>query len=210
MSLHQKADSYPPRSWEVLLIGGASGSGKTSVSYRLAQHFGVGITEVDDFQVVLEHMTTPEQQPVLHYWNTHPEAIHLPPEKIVELLIAVSEVLSRALEAVVANHLESQAPIVLEGDFILPALAVLPTYLDEPNMGRVAAVFLIEPDEAQLRLNYLQREPEHGEQTHRARVSWLYGQWLQQQAEQIGLITVNARPWDTVFERIVTALEPRV
>jgi len=48
------------RSWQVLLIGGASGSGKTRVSYRLANHFNVGITEVDDFQVILERMTTPE------------------------------------------------------------------------------------------------------------------------------------------------------
>ena len=48
------------RSWQVLLIGGASGSGKTSVSYRLANHFNVGIIEVDDFQVILERMTTPE------------------------------------------------------------------------------------------------------------------------------------------------------
>ena len=40
----------PP--WQVLLFGGASGVGKTSVSYRLAQHFGVGITEVDDFQAI--------------------------------------------------------------------------------------------------------------------------------------------------------------
>jgi 2-phosphoglycerate kinase len=198
------------RSWEVLLIGGASGSGKTSVSYRLAHHFGVGITEVDDFQVILEHMTTPEQQPVLHYWNTHPEAIFLPPEKMVEQGIAVSEVLSRALEAVIANHLESRAPIVLEGDFILPALAALPAFLNEPNNGRVAAVFLIEPEEAQLRENYLLREPERGEQAHRARVSWLYGQWLQQEAERLGLIALPARPWESVFERIVSALEPRV
>ena len=55
------------RSWQVLLIGGASGSGKTSVSYRLANHFNVGITEIDDFQVILERMTTPEQQPELHW-----------------------------------------------------------------------------------------------------------------------------------------------
>ena len=52
---------------QVLLIGGASLSGKTSVSYRLANHFNVGITEVDDFQVILERMTTPEQQPELHW-----------------------------------------------------------------------------------------------------------------------------------------------
>ena len=38
------------RRWEVLLLGGASGVGKTQVGYRLAHHFAVGITEVDDFQ----------------------------------------------------------------------------------------------------------------------------------------------------------------
>ena len=59
------------RPWQVLLIGGASGAGKTSVSYRLANHFNVGITEVDDFQVILERMTTPAQQPELHWRPTH-------------------------------------------------------------------------------------------------------------------------------------------
>ena len=44
------------------MIGGASGVGKTLVSYPLARQFGVGITEVDDFYGVLERMTTPEQQ----------------------------------------------------------------------------------------------------------------------------------------------------
>ena len=47
------------RTWDVLLIGGTSGSGKTSISYRIAQHFGVSITEVDDFHEMLLHMTTP-------------------------------------------------------------------------------------------------------------------------------------------------------
>lgn len=63
-------NDIPHRSWQVLLLGGPSGAGKTSVSYRLAHHFRIGITEVDDFQVILERMTTPTEQPVLHYWRT--------------------------------------------------------------------------------------------------------------------------------------------
>ena len=35
------------RDWQVLLFGGASGVGKTSVSYRLAHAFRVGLTEVE-------------------------------------------------------------------------------------------------------------------------------------------------------------------
>src|SRR5579859_6001779 len=113
------------RSWQILLLGGPSGVGKTSVSYRLAQHFSIGITEVDDFQVILERMTTPTEQPVLHYWRTHPEAAHMSPEEMVKHAIAVGQVMAPALEAVITNHLDSQAPIVLEGDFILPVVATL-------------------------------------------------------------------------------------
>ena len=36
------------RSWDVLIIGGPSGAGKTSTSYPLARRFGIAITEIDD------------------------------------------------------------------------------------------------------------------------------------------------------------------
>jgi 2-phosphoglycerate kinase len=195
------------RKWEVLLIGGASGTGKTSVSYRVARHFGVGITEVDDFQVILERMTTPEQLPPLHYWRTHPGFFEEPAEAIVRQLIDVGEVMHPALEAVIANHLESRAPVVLEGDFLLPALAAQLAFGAEANAGRVRAVFLVEEDELQLRQNYLRREPQSGEQVKRARVSWLYGQWLMREAERAGLPVVPARPWENVFERVLAALQ---
>jgi 2-phosphoglycerate kinase len=197
----------PARSWEVLLLGGASATGKTSVSYRLARYFEVALTEVDDFQVMLEHMTTPDQQPALHYWRTHPEAAELPAEQIVELQIAVGEAMLPALAVVVANHLESLTPVVLEGDFILPALLAHPILAELAPVGAVRAVFLSEPDEAQLVANYLQREPQDGPQHGRARVSWLYNQWLEQQARLYGAVVIPARPWDSVLERIVAALQ---
>ena len=189
------------RSWQVLLLGGASGTGKTSVSYRLAHHFGIGITEVDDFQVILECMTTPAEQPVLHYWRTHPEAANQPAEEILKHTIAVGQVMVPALEAVIANHIESHAPIVLEGDFILPTVATAPSFA-----GLVRAVFLYEESEEQLRQNFLQREPEEGIQEKRARVSWLYGQWLKQEAERVGAIALPARPRYDLFERILLAI----
>ena len=45
------------RSWQVLLLGGASGVGKTHVSYPLARYFDVGFTSADDISTVLERMT---------------------------------------------------------------------------------------------------------------------------------------------------------
>lgn len=183
------------------MLGGPSGTGKTSVSYRLAHHFEIGITEVDDFQVMLECMTTPAEQPVLHYWRTHPEAANQSAEEILERTIAVGQVMAPALDAVITNHIESQAPVVLEGDFILPMVAAAPSFDD-----LVRAVFLYEENEEQLRQNFLQREPEQGIQEKRARVSWLYGQWLKQVAERVGAIALPARPWDNLFERILKSI----
>src|SRR5262249_8141429 len=152
------------RSWDVLLLGGASGTGKTSASYPLARRFAVGIAEVDDLFIVLQRLTTPAQQPVLHYTRTNPEAAQLPAEQIVEHLIAIGRVLSRGITAVIANHLDTQTPIVLEGDFLLPELLARPEEAKAPNTDRVRGVFLYEPDERQLRRNLSVREPEAGEQ----------------------------------------------
>jgi 2-phosphoglycerate kinase len=196
----------PHRSWQIFLLGGPSGVGKTSVSYRLAAHFGIGITEVDDFQVILECMTTPTQQPVLHYWRTHPEAGSLPEQEIVKQSIAVGRVMAPALEAVITNHIASRTPIVLEGDFILPTVAMSFAFSQSSSASPVRAVFLYEESEEQFCRNFLQREPEHGLQEKRARVSWLYGQWLKDEAERLGVLALPARPWDTLFERILTVL----
>lgn len=199
--------SGPARAWDILLIGGASGVGKSSVSYRAARHFGVGIVEVDDFQVVLELLTTPETQPAFHFWRTHPDPGSLTAEEIVQQAIAYGQAMMPALEAVIANHLETARPTVIEGDFILPALAALSQFGQYANNGRVRGVFIDEQDEAQIAANYLAREPENGPQEKRARVSWLYNRWLKQEAGRLGLLSLPARPWDTLFERLVEALK---
>lgn len=190
------------RPWDVLLLGGASGTGKSTAGSALARRFGVALTEVDDFTTVLERLTTPEQLPTLHYWKTHPEAVEWPAEDILQQHLAVAECLAPALEAVIIQHLENRTPLILEGDYLLPSLAARIGSGGKPGGSRVRAVFLVEADERQLVQNFLGREPEEGEQDKRARVSWLYGQWLQEEARRSGLIALPARPWDSLLERI--------
>jgi 2-phosphoglycerate kinase len=189
------------RKWQVLLIGGASGVGKSKLSYPLAHHYGVNLIEVDDFQVFLEKLTTPEQQPQLHFWRTNWEEFSSwSDQQHREHFLYVSrDVFQPGLEAVIANHLEANAPVVLEGDFILPELAMYTTFANQANDGRVKALFIFEEDEAQIATNYLAREGE--EQTFRAHTSWLKNQWLRSECERLAIPTVSARPWDTVVER---------
>ena len=71
---------------------------------------------------------------------------------------------------------------------------------------RVAAVFLYEPDENQILRNFAQREPGAGEQTKRARVSWLFGRWLKEECARYGAIALQPRPWNTLLDRVVETI----
>ncbi|MFJ6659908.1 hypothetical protein ACIQNG_26690 [Streptomyces sp. NPDC091377] len=179
--------------WRVLVVGGASGMGKTGVARALARRYDVPVVEVDDIVEALLAVTLPEHLPEVHFWRTHPEAARQAPASVVERQIAIAEALAPAVEAVVANHVDTDTPVILEGDYVLPALAT-------PE-GPVRAVFLHEDDEAQVVANYLRREPDAGPQHHRARVSVLYGRWLAAQARAIGVPVIAPRPWEDLAVR---------
>jgi 2-phosphoglycerate kinase len=198
----------PHPGWKVLLIGGASGTGKTRLSYPLARRFGVPIVEVDDIVEALQAMTTPEQQPALHHWATHPEAAELPPEGILQIHLAVADSLEPALAAVVANHLETDTPVIIEGDYLLPDFAARGSFRGVPASGQVASLFLHEPDEVQLIANYSGREPGEGQQDGRARVSALYSEWLAAEAARYGIPVIRPRPWSGLEHRVLALLAP--
>ncbi len=194
------------RAWDVLLIGGGSGVGKTRLSYPLARHFGIGITEIDDFQVIVEQMTTPEQQPVIHLFNTDPDAFfRMDDDGKLAHAISYATAMAEPLEYVIANHLEERSAVVLEGDFLLPSLAVRPSYDGTPADGRVRALIVYEPEEAQIARNYEAREGEP--QGDRSRWSWNHSEWLRREAERLGIPALPARPWETVVERALPLLE---
>jgi 2-phosphoglycerate kinase len=197
------ADPKTP-GWSVLLLGGASGTGKTRVGYQLARRLGVGVTAVDDLVAVLERMTTPEQLPPLHFWNSHPDPGSLTATDIQKQGTHIVSVMRPALDAVIENHLEECTATVLEGDFIHPALTKQSTFGDQPNDGRVRAVFLLEDDRDQLVRNFADREPAFAPQTTRAEVSVLWSRWFSQQCQQQGVPAMPARPWNSLIERIIT------
>ncbi len=187
------------KNWDVFAVAGPSGVGKSSVSYALARYFGVAVAEVDDLFHAVEALTTPVQQPSIHYWRTHPEAAELPPARILELQLNVSRTMAPAIASVIDNHIETRMRVVLDGDYILPELIA-----EYPN--RVKAIFLYEDDQDQIMRNYSSREPVEGQQRKRAQVSLLLGRWLRDECERLGVAAIPSRPWETVVERTITAV----
>ncbi len=204
--------SKRPLLWKVLLIGGHSGVGKTVVARQLAHLFGVALAEVDDFRLVLERMTTPEQQPALHALLAAGSGTDQSPTAVCDSLITVARVVSHALEIVVANHVATDTPTILEGDGLLPAFAARRVFAQRHVGLSVRAVFLIEEDEARLFRSAVERgrgfeSLTPARQQRQVRVSWLYGQWLKQETVRYGLPVVTPHPWETLAERIVNVIQ---
>jgi 2-phosphoglycerate kinase len=191
----------------IWLLAGASGTGKTTLAYPLAHRLGVPVVELDDIVEALLAMTTPEAEPLLHYWRTHPEAGELPVEAIVERQIAVAQALAPAVEAVIANHLETGTSVLIEGDYLLPSMTARPAFRGREASGAVRAVVLVEPDVRALTNNYVGREPSAGRQAKRAEVSRRYGDWLARQAVMVDVPVVPARPWATAEARVQAAFD---
>jgi 2-phosphoglycerate kinase len=100
---------------------------------------------------------------------------------------------------VITDHVEAGAPVVLEGDYLLPELAV--------RFGSaVRAVVLEQTDEQRIVSNYRIREPDSGDHYQRARVSVLVGAELVRRASRIGIPVVAAHPWTDTLDRVDGAL----
>lgn len=187
------------RNWTVLLIGGASGTGKSSIAYEMARFYGVNVLEVDDIHLSVERVTTKESFPAIHHWNSGVSWKDAGVDGNVNWLIDVSQEMLPVLKALVNRHLEDQLPVILEGDFIHPQLA---RCFDPPA---VQSIFVNEPDLPQILRNYSAREG-GGLQRYRAEISVAYGKWIGDACRRHGIRWMDARPWDTVLTRALESL----
>lgn len=205
------ASHTPP--WSVLLIGGISGTGKSTVARQLGLRLGWPWLQVDLFRLAFQHSraTLPRGNGDLYLFWDVPDVWHLPPERLRDGLIGTGVAMSPAVEIAVASQIDHAGPAIFEGDNIIPALATYPLLRERVAVGQVALVFLVEPDEEMLLGNMLARgrgtagrsDAEHHAE---ARAKWLFGQWLIAEADRHGLPVVAPRPWKTLADRIVSAV----
>ena len=186
--------------WVVLLIGGASGVGKSSMSHRLARLLDANLTELDDISIAMRAATTPVQHPLLHFWETDlAEFLSWTDDERAEHHLRVCrEVYHPVIEAVIADHLDTGIRVVYEGDYFSPELVA------RIGDDRVRGLFVSEPDEAQIGANLTGREGEV--EPERIRTCRVLDERFRASCALVGVPVVAARPWADVVERALAAL----
>ena len=205
--------------WSVLLIGGSSGAGKTVLARELARHFSTSLLFVDDIRLALQEATTPAQQPSLHAFLNYSAEQWRNPDSICADWIAVGQAMIPSLKVILAHHVvvTGVGRVIIEGDGILPVLAAQRDFSELKHFWglrtehEVRAVFIVEPDETQILRNLRARgrgfdEMGSEEQHVIARASWLFGQWIQQEARAYGQPALLARPYETLLQRVLASL----
>lgn len=200
----------PQPDWDILLIGGHSTSGKSTVARQLGRRFDVPVNQVDDYRIALQRATRPGQIAGLHFFSQEPELIFANPmPTVVEGLIRIGQIMSHALEDVIAHHVLTRTPIILEGDGITPALTTVKVIDGLPVAGRIKSVFIIESNEAAFAQTYRERWPDSEPSPHTAhwcQLAWCYGQWLGNEAARVGAPIVEAKPWTTLEARMIAVI----
>ena len=187
------------RKWTVLLIGGASGTGKSSLAYEIGRFYGVNVLEVDDIHLSVEKVTTKENFPAIHYWDNGINWRNIGVDGNVNWLISVSKEMIPVLKELINRHIQDKLPIIIEGDFIQPELA---NSFESPE---VKSIFVKETDINQIVQNYLSREG--GDLQHyRAEISIAYGKWIADICNEKGIKVIEPRPWDTILTRALDIL----
>ncbi len=204
--------AMPEMKVTVLLLGGSSGTGKSTMGAQLGRSLGAPWLQVDDLRLALQrsHVTLPARTKALYFflqegiWRRTPEALR-------DGLIAIGEVMAPAVEVVVENHVAQGDACIIEGDGILPSLLDRPAIRRATLSGQVQSVFLFERDESVLFSNMLERDREfHAlpseEQRSVVRATWLFGEWLAAEALRRKLHVIDSRPWETLASRIREAI----
>jgi 2-phosphoglycerate kinase len=199
------------RDWTILLIGGTSTAGKTTLAETLARRLSTRYLDLDLFWITLQPAVPPEVAPELHLFEPDSIWSTLTPEELVERYLRVSKYMCHAIEHVIAHHSIIDVPVILDGAWVLPAFARQRIYAGH-DTASVRSLFLVESskDEIGARLrarpNGFAEEPAIAQQNG-IDTQWLYGQEIKRQAEALHLPVLESRPFDTLLDRALTALE---
>ena len=191
----------PRQAPHVVLVGGSSSTGKTTLAHGLAQRLGADHVQVDDLRRGV-------QDPRVRFLAETPNPWRLRPSVLCSVLRHAAEAMRPLLVEVVDHAVQSARRLVLEGEGLDPSLAA--RYGDDEC---VRSLFVVEFDRERLARTLLARSASFAllsfaEQQAVVATNALYCRWLQTECRRHRLNCLASQPWATLRARaegLVTA-----
>jgi 2-phosphoglycerate kinase len=190
--------------WQLFLLGGAAASGKSSSGTEVARRLGAWCVSGDSLWIALKAVTTRESHPAFHYFEPTEEEWRRGPDFLCARHIESAEALTLALEAFIDRELKEGHRLLLEAAWITPEMAARRCR----SSPVTSAVFIHEPEESEVLASMVNRQKREFPSERQLRLSamaWRYGNWLREGALKYGLPVVEARPRETLVDRIMEA-----
>ncbi len=190
----------------LVLVGGSAGTGKSTAAEALAGRLGASWLQLDTLWLAMRAIAPVggRLRTVLDV-DAHLRAAVDPVDVLVERHVAASEVVCSALPEALALEVETHRLVVADGAWVLPGWAA---DLRLPDTG-IATVILHEPDPVRLRAALTERRTGSPEPWHESSLAVFvaYGSWLARRAGDVGLAVVAPRPYATLVDRLLAALD---
>jgi 2-phosphoglycerate kinase len=127
----------------ILLLGGATGAGKTALAQEVAHRLGIaGLVSTDSIRQIMRIMLSKDLVPAIHAssydaWRTLPDAAALE-DPVVEGFRAMAATVSVGVRAMIDRAVAENASLIIDGVSLVPGLFDVASYHD-----RAHVIFLI-------------------------------------------------------------------
>ena len=201
----------------ILLIGGTTGCGKSTMATEVAHRLGVVRTQSTDMLREVMRMMIPKRlSPVLHTsafdaWRSLPDKFANQAdeeERIADGYRAQMELLSVPCEAVIQRALKERVALILEGIHVHPALL---NYIDRREDAIIVPIMLavLKQDNLQLRLRSRgQIAPNRDSQKHLSNFEriWTLQSFLLSEADRHGIPIVANEDREKATTQVMKAI----
>ncbi|MEE2673446.1 MAG: zeta toxin family protein [Myxococcota bacterium] len=145
----------------IILLGGTTGSGKTSLALEVAQRLGISrVASTDSIRQILRITLTPDLVPALHAssFEAHPATFPIDGDTQDPVLAgfhAQAAVVSVGIRAMIDRAIDENASLILDGVSLVPGLIDLSVYRD---VAHVIFLVVARLDEEAFRSHFISRE----------------------------------------------------
>jgi len=197
--------------WTVLAILGPSGVGKSIAAQSIALARACTWVQVDDLRLALQASAAiPNDR--LSFFDRAPDIWNRSVDELCAAISGIAHLMAPAVRIVIDSHIATNVPMVIEGDGILPALALDPVLRHHVHAGRLRFCCVVPDTVGELLDNMDARgrgidQLTSGERVKQAEMNIAFSRWLTAACMRCSVPVVHSRPFSTLSHRIISAIE---